>query len=73
MVADERHNGVTGIVKEKFYVPHSQWHIATAGNLIRGGFLVVRTDGRSDVDCRSGAERRSARSMRTFRSRTSGR
>ena len=30
MVADERHNGVTGIVKEKFYVPHSQWHIATA-------------------------------------------
>ncbi len=45
MVADERHNGVTGIVKEKFYVPHSQWHIATGGNLIRGGFLVVRTAG----------------------------
>jgi predicted permease len=45
MVADERHNGVTGIVKEKFYVPHSQWHIATGGNLIRGGFLVVRTTG----------------------------
>jgi putative ABC transport system permease protein len=45
MVADERHNGVTGIVKEKFYVPHSQWHIATSGNLIRGGFLVVRTTG----------------------------
>jgi putative ABC transport system permease protein len=32
-------------VKEKFYVPHSQWHIATGGNLIRGGFLVVRTAG----------------------------
>ena len=45
MVADERHNGVTGIVKEKFYVPHSQWHIATSGSLIRGGFLVVRTTG----------------------------
>ena len=45
MVADERHNGVTGVVKEKFYVPHSQWHIATGGNLIRGGFLVVRTTG----------------------------
>ncbi len=45
MVADERHNGVTGVVKEKFYVPHSQWHIATSGNLIRGGFLVVRTTG----------------------------
>ncbi len=23
IVADERHNGVTGIVKEKFYIPHS--------------------------------------------------
>jgi putative ABC transport system permease protein len=45
MVADERHNGVTGIVKEKFYVPHSQWHVATSGNLIRGGFLVVRSTG----------------------------
>ena len=45
MVADERHNGVTGIVKEKFYVPHTQWHVATGGNLIRGGFLVVRTTG----------------------------
>ncbi len=45
MVADERHNGVTGIVKEKFYVPHAQWHVATGGNLIRGGFLVVRTTG----------------------------
>ena len=44
MVADERHNGVTGVVKEKFFVPHSQWHIATT-NLIRGGFLVVRTSG----------------------------
>jgi putative ABC transport system permease protein len=45
MVADERHNGVTGVVKEKFYVPHSQWHIATSGSLIRGGFLVIRTVG----------------------------
>jgi predicted permease len=45
IVADERHNGVTGIVKEKFYIPHSQWHIATSGGLIRGGFLVVRASG----------------------------
>jgi predicted permease len=45
IVADERHNGVTGQVKEKFYVPHSQWHVATGGNLIRGGFMVVRTAG----------------------------
>ncbi len=45
MVADERHNGITGVVKEKFFIPHSQWHIATSGSLIRGGFLVVRTTG----------------------------
>ena len=45
MVADARHNGVTGVVKEKFYVPHTQWHVATAGSIIRGGFLIVRTTG----------------------------
>jgi predicted permease len=45
IVADERHNGVTGSVKEKFYVPHSQWHVATGGNLIRNVFVVVRTTG----------------------------
>ena len=45
MVADERHNGVTVAVKEKFYVPHAQWHVATGGNPIRGGFLIVRTAG----------------------------
>jgi ABC-type antimicrobial peptide transport system permease subunit len=45
IVADERHNGVTGIVKEKFYIPHSQWNKATSGGNIRGGFLVVRTVG----------------------------
>jgi putative ABC transport system permease protein len=44
IVADERHNGVTGTVKEKFYVPHSQWHLAS-GNIIRNAFLVVRTSG----------------------------
>jgi predicted permease len=43
IVADERHNGVTEIIKEKFYVPHSQWHVVTGGNLIRNVFLVVRT------------------------------
>jgi predicted permease len=45
MVADERHNGVTGIVKEKFFIPHSQWHVGTLGSVIRGGFVVVRTTG----------------------------
>ncbi len=43
IVADERHNGVTGLVKEKFYIPHSQWHVATAGNLVRNAFIVVRS------------------------------
>jgi putative ABC transport system permease protein len=45
IVADERHNGVTGIVKEKFYIPTSQWHVATGGGLARGAFIVVRTAG----------------------------
>ena len=57
IVADERHNGVTGIVKEKFYVPHSQWHVATGGNLIRGGFLVVRTTGDPMALAGAGASR----------------
>ena len=45
IVADERHNGVTGVVKEKFFIPHSQWHIVTGGNLIRSVFVVARTTG----------------------------
>ena len=45
IVADERHNGVTGTVKEKFYVPHSQWHVVTGGNLVRDAFVVARTSG----------------------------
>ena len=45
IVADERHNGVTGIVKEKFFIPHSQWHVVTGGNIIRNVFVVVRTAG----------------------------
>ena len=45
IVADERHNGVTAVVKEKFYVPHSQWHLVTNGNLIRNAFVVVRMPG----------------------------
>ena len=44
IVTDERHNGVTAAVKEKFFIPHTQWHLGT-GNIIRGGFLVVRTSG----------------------------
>ena len=45
IVADEKHNGVTGLVKEKFFIPHSQWHVATNGSVIRGVFVVARTSG----------------------------
>jgi predicted permease len=45
IVADERHNGVTGLVKGKFYIPHSQWHVVTGGNLVRNAFIVIRTTG----------------------------
>ncbi|HEV3484364.1 MAG TPA: FtsX-like permease family protein, partial [Vicinamibacterales bacterium] len=42
VVADVRHNGITQVIKEKFYVPHAQWHRAT-GNTVRGMTLVVRS------------------------------
>jgi predicted permease len=45
IVADERHNGVTGAVKEKFYIPHAQWHVATNGSIVRNVFVVARTAG----------------------------
>ncbi len=61
IVSDERHNGVTGIVKEKFFIPHSQWHVVTGGNLIRAGFLVVRTTG--DPLAVAGAVRGEVRAM----------
>ena len=44
IVKDVRHNGVTGVVKEKFYVPHTQWH-KSVGNPIRAMTLVVRATG----------------------------
>ncbi len=43
VVADVRHNGITEVVKEKFYVPHRQWHMSV-GNPIRSMALVVKTD-----------------------------
>jgi putative ABC transport system permease protein len=42
IVADVRHNGITEVIKEKFYVPHRQWHKSTA-NPIRSMALVVKT------------------------------
>jgi putative ABC transport system permease protein len=44
IVADVRHNGITEVIKEKFYVPHPQWH-RSIGNSIRGLTLVVKADG----------------------------
>jgi putative ABC transport system permease protein len=46
IVADERHDGVTATVREKFFIPHIQWPIATAGgDPIRSVFVVARTAG----------------------------
>jgi putative ABC transport system permease protein len=42
VVGDVRHNGITDVVKEKFYVPHTQWH-KSVGNAIRSMSLVVKT------------------------------
>ena len=42
LVADVRHNGITDVIKEKFYIPHTQWH-RSVGNPMRSMSLVVRT------------------------------
>jgi putative ABC transport system permease protein len=42
VVADVRHNGITEPIKEKFYIPHTQWH-RSIGNPIRAMSLVVKT------------------------------
>lgn len=44
LVADERHNGVTTVVKEKFYRPIAQFH-RSSGNPIRNVALVIKTEG----------------------------
>ena len=44
IVADVRHNGITEGIKEKFYVPHTQWH-KSIGNPIRAMTLVVKAEG----------------------------
>jgi putative ABC transport system permease protein len=43
IVANVRHNGIAGGVKEKFYVPHTQWHVST-GFPIRAMTLVMKAD-----------------------------
>jgi putative ABC transport system permease protein len=44
LVADVRHNGITQAVKEKFYVPHTQWH-KSVGNAIRTMTVVMKAQG----------------------------
>ena len=55
IVADVKHNGITGVVKEKFYIPHTQWHLSR-GNAIRSMSLVIRTAG--EPSALTGAVRR---------------
>ena len=72
IVKDVRHNGVTGVVKEKFYVPHTQWH-KSIGNPIRAMTLVVRATGHAGSARALGARRHPPARSRIFRSPTCGR
>jgi putative ABC transport system permease protein len=42
VVANVKHNGLTGVIKEKFYIPHTQWH-KSVDNPIRAMTLVVKS------------------------------
>jgi len=42
IVGNVRHNGITGAIKEKFYVPHTQWH-KSIGNPIRAMTIVIKS------------------------------
>jgi putative ABC transport system permease protein len=44
VVADARHNGLTGEIKPAFYRPHAQWQVPT-GAALRSVSLVIRTAG----------------------------
>ena len=45
LVRDERHNGVTAAIKEKFFVPYAQFPRAHEGDAARGMTLVLRVAG----------------------------
>lgn len=62
IVADERHAGVTSTIREKFFIPHIQWPVATnGGDAIRSVFVVARTSG--DPLSVAGAIRNEVRAM----------
>jgi predicted permease len=60
IVANVRHNGLTGAVKEKFYIPHTQWH-KSVGNPIRSMTLVVKAQ--SDPRTLTGPVRQALRTL----------
>ena len=60
VVADVRHNGITDVIKEKFYVPHTQWNQAV-GFPIRAMTLVIRAG--SDPSALVGPARQAVRSL----------
>jgi putative ABC transport system permease protein len=60
IVADVRHNGITERIKEKFYVPHRQWH-KSVGNPIRAMTLVIKADG--DPAALTGPVRQAVRAL----------
>ena len=71
VVRDERHNGLTGAIKEKFFVPYAQFPAARSGDAARNMSLVVRTSG--DPTALAGPIRAAVRgSIRACRSPTSG-
>ncbi len=45
IVKNVRHNGVTAVIKEKFYIPYAQFPAARAGGAARNMTLVARTGG----------------------------
>ena len=45
LVGDVRHNGITGVVKAKFYRPYAQFHRSRGGSPTRDMALVAKTDG----------------------------
>jgi hypothetical protein len=72
-VADERHNGVTGIIKEKFFFPHNQWPAVTnGGDPIRSVYLVVRPAARSGHVRRGGSDAAPRRARRERRAGVAG-